>query len=261
MPEPPMISCLMVTQPARLTLARLAIGDFAAQTHAPRELIVVHDGDATCDAALSHLAQTSPAPVRVLRQPAGRTLGALRNAAVDAAVGDFVCQWDDDDRHHRERLTLQVQSLTAANAPFGFLCDQLHWFAASGEMFWDDWNREAYPFNVVQGTLLARRERMPRYADRVRGEDTALLLEILRRGEPIARLRDAGWCYVYVYHGRNVFAAEHHLAISRAKGLRLAALLQREGSLRRRLAEYEPGFGIVRLPHEAGCLEIDTLHG
>lgn len=252
-----MISALMVTQPARLALAQLAIGDFLAQTHAARELVIVHDGDPAHDAALLR-GFDAAAPIRIVRQPAGIALGALRNASVAAARGDFVCQWDDDDRYHPRRLEIQLQALEAAKANFCFLTDQLHWFPASGEMFWDDWEREAYPFNLVQGTLLARRERMPHYPSLARGEDTGLLIEILRRGDPIARVRDAGWCYVYVYHGANVFEAEHHRAISKAKQLRAAALMQREAVLRDRLADYSPGFGAVRFLHEAGALEIVT---
>ena len=258
----PMISCVMVTQPARLALARSAIADFAAQTQRERELVVLHDGDESCHAALSACATAAgSAPVRVLRQPPGLRLGALRNAAIAAAAGDYVCQWDDDDRYHPERLALQWQALRAANANFCFLCDQLHWFPARGELYWDDWNRETYPLNLVQGSLLARRECMPAYADIARGEDTDLLLKILRRGESIARLRDAGWCYVYVYHGGNAWTSAHHLAISRAKALRGARLLQREHELRRRLAEYKPGFGALRMPHEAGFLEFISPTG
>ena len=255
--NPPMISALMVTQPARLALARLAIGDFLAQTYAPRELVIVHDGDAAHDAALlCDIPQA--ASVRVQRAPSSFTLGELRNVAIDAARGAFVCQWDDDDRYHPRRLALQWEALRTANAEICFLTDQLHWFPARGEMFWDDWNLEAYPFNVVQGTLLARRERMPRYPALARGEDTAVLIEILRRGDSIARLRDAGWCYVYVYHGANVFAAEHHQAISHAKRLRTAGLMQRESPLRERLVEYRPAFGLVRFPHDAGFIDIET---
>jgi glycosyltransferase involved in cell wall biosynthesis len=255
--ESSMISALMVTQPARLALARCAIGDFLAQTYAARELVIVHDGDSAHDTALLHgLPET--VPVRVHRAPSGSTLGALRNLSVDAARGTFVCQWDDDDRYHPQRLALQSDALSAADANFCFLSDQLHWFPARGEMFWDDWNREPYPFNVVQGTLFARRECMPRYRAIARGEDTSLLIEIFRRGDPIARVRDNGWCYVYVYHGANVFAAEHHHAISQTKRLRIAALMQREQRLRERLSEYRPGFGAVRFPHEAGFIDIDT---
>lgn len=252
-----MISCLMITQASRLALARLALGDFAAQTHAERELVVVHDGGDAPHAELTALAATlSAAPVRVLRHPTGSSLGALRNASVDAAQGEFVCQWDDDDRYHPQRLALQWQALCEDKADFCFLCDQLHWFPACGEMYWDDWNREAYPLNVVQGTLLGRRERLPRYAELARGEDTGVLLQILRRGDRIARVRDAGWSYVYVYHGANTWDANHHAAISRAKRYGQARLLRHEQALRRHLAEYSPPIGSLRMPHEAGALEI-----
>ncbi len=252
-----MISCLMITQASRLALARLAIADFAAQTHAERELIVLHDNDNAFHAELAALAAAAPsAPIRVLPQAPGQTIGALRNAAVVAAAGDYVCQWDDDDRYHPERLSVQWRALREADAAFAFLTDQLHWFPERAELYWDDWNREAYPLNVVQGTLLGRRERMPRYAELARGEDTDVLLKILRQGERIARVRDAGWCSVYVYHGANTFNYAHHAAISRAKAFGLAILLQREHMLRQRLAEYRPGLGALRMPHEAGVLEI-----
>ena len=255
-----MISCLMVTRPARFELARIALADFAAQTHAQRELVVLHDADAVFHAQLEIVAAKQDG-VRIVRHAPGRTLGHLRNAAVEAARGDHVCQWDDDDRYHPQRLALQWQALREANADFCFLRDQLHWFSANGEMYWDDWDREAYPMNVVQGTLLGRRERMPSYPDHTRGEDTGLLHAILRRGDRIARLHGAGWCYVYVYHGGNVWDAAHHTAISRAKALRHAALLQRETLLRERLSEYQPGFGAVYFPHEAGHLALAGLVG
>ncbi len=254
-----MISCLMVTQAARTVLAARAIGDFALQTHRERELIIVHDGDATFDAALSALAAKSgPGSIRVLRVAPGQSLGTLRNLCVGAAGGDYVCQWDDDDRYHPERLALQWRALGNARADFCFLSDQLHWFPARGELFWDDWDREPYPLNFVQGSLLGRRDRMPQYPDLARGEDTAAILEILRRGDSIVRLRDAGWCQIYVCHGGNAWPAAHHAAISDAKRYRLVRLLRNEAELRRRLAEYRPGIGVVRMPHEAGELVIDA---
>jgi hypothetical protein len=99
---------------------------------------------------------------------------------------------------------------------------------------------------------------MPRYAELARGEDTDVLLKILRAGHAIARVRDSGWSSIYVYHGTNTFDAAHHAAISRAKALGQVALLQRESILRQRLAEYRPGIGAVRMPHEGGALEFSV---
>jgi hypothetical protein len=85
-----------------------------------------------------------------------------------------------------------------------------------------------------------------------------LLKQILRSDNRVLQLRDAGWCYVYVYHGANVWAIEHHAAISRVKAHGKTRLFQRESILRGRLAEYHPGFGAVRLPYESGSLDITT---
>lgn len=247
----------MITQASRLALASLAIGDFVAQTHVARELVVLHDGDAAFDTALRALAtEVRAAPVRVRREVPGQTLGALRNAAVAAATGEFVCQWDDDDRYHPQRLAVQWRALHEQNADFCFLCDQLHWFPARGELYWDDWDRETWPLNLVPGTLLGKRAALPAYPQLARGEDTGIVIEVLRERKKIARLRDAGWCYVYVFHGANTWDARHHVAISRAKRYGQVRLLQREVQLRQRLAEYRPGLGAVCLPHEAGALEI-----
>jgi glycosyltransferase involved in cell wall biosynthesis len=246
----------MVTQPSRLALAKRAIDDFLRQTHDERELVITHDGDDACDAALRDMA--AHASIRLVRERSGLTLGALRNVAVDASRGDFVCQWDDDDRYHPQRIALQWRALRQDDADFCFLSDQLHWFPQRRELYWDDWDRETYPLNFVQGTLLGRRDLMPRYPDAVRGEDTDVVLQILRDGRRIARLRDVGWCYVYVYHGANAWDAPHHAAIPRAKAFGHVRLLQRERLLRARLAEYVPPLGSLHLPHENGVIEIVT---
>ena len=243
--------------PSRLPLLERAVGDFAAQSHADAELVIVHDGGAEFDAHVHALARRHAAHrIRVHAAKPGLNLGALRNLSVQLAQGDLVCQWDDDDRHHPQRLALQSDALRAQAADFCFLADQLHWFAAAGELYWDDWNIEPYPMNFVHGTLLGRKAAMPAYAGLARGEDTALLHEILRAGRRIAQLRDRGWAYVYVYHGGNVFDAAHHAAISRLKRYSGARLLAREGLLRERLAEYAPPLGALCMPYEDGALRF-----
>jgi glycosyltransferase involved in cell wall biosynthesis len=254
-----MISCLTVTQEGRLPSLALAVADFARQSEPNRELVIVHDGGSAFDEAVRGIACAHPrSAVRIARLPASPklTLGALRNAAVAAARGDYVCQWDDDDRYHPQRLQAQMDALRTAESDASVLADQLHLFAETREMYWDDWQDSAYPLNFVPGTLLARRDAVARYPEEPRGEDTGMVAAMLRAGRTFARVRKQGYLYVYVFDGRNTFDQAHHAAISlfhRIDGIRLAQL---EADLRRRIAEYDPPLGAFTMPHESGKLEF-----
>jgi glycosyltransferase involved in cell wall biosynthesis len=240
----PTISCLTVTRAARLPLLARAVSDYAHQTHGPRQLVIVHDEGPALTSVIGELVAHSGAPnVTIRAEPAGQTLGALRNASVDAADGELVCQWDDDDRYHPERLAVQAAALQAASADFAFLTDQLHLFTRARRMTWDTWRHEPHPLDFIQGTLLGRRTALPRYPGLARGEDTSLCRQIAAAGARIARIDDAGWCYVYVCHGDNVWSDAHHWAIAQAKALGPARLLARTGILAQRLPEYAPAVG------------------
>ena len=163
------------------------------------------------------------ASIRVERAPPGQRLGGLRNIAIARARGEWICQWDDDDRYHPERLRLQWEQAQSEQADVNYLVDQLHWFRADSLLFWDDWGGEPYPMNLIQGTILARRDVMPPYPDIGRGEDTlqthALLREEASKAFRVSRLRGMGWCYIYRFHGGNAWDAAHHRAISAVKRL------------------------------------------
>ena len=68
------------------------------------------------------------------RRGRARPLGELRNRAVALARGELVAQWDDDDRHHPERIARQARRSRAGDAAFAFLTDQLHWFPQRGTL-------------------------------------------------------------------------------------------------------------------------------
>lgn len=251
-----LISALTVTRPGALPRLEASFGDLARQTHADRELVVVHDGDAAFDAGVRRLADRAGLRATVERAETGRTLGELRNRSVALARGELVVQWDDDDRHHPERLARQAAALVAGDAAFSFLTEQLHWFPAQRTLYWEDWSAEAYPLDFVQGTLMGRRDRMPAYPSVRRGEDTALCLEVAASGAKIARVRGVGWCYVYTWHGANAWPEPHHLAVAATKHLPDARLLARERVLRQRLAEFVPPLGPLVVPCSAGPIQI-----
>lgn len=252
-----MISCLVITRPDRLGYLVRALRCFVRQTHPERELVILHDGNASYHRRVSDLAgRMNAGSATVHRAPEGLSLGALRNLSVERASGDWVCQWDDDDLSHPRRLELQFNQMRRAGADYCCLTDQLHWFENTGEFVWDDWTVEPAPYHLIPGTLLGRRDGIGRYPEIARGEDTAVILDLLSRGERIAQLSGAGWCHIYTYHGANTFDFGHHAAISRLKRLRHEQLLSRRALLEAELPAYELPLDEARFPDEAGHLII-----
>jgi glycosyltransferase involved in cell wall biosynthesis len=248
-----MISCLCVTRGDRPGFLSEAVADFAHQTFPDRELVILHDGDETVDRAVrTAVCAHSGAAVHVERTEPGPKLGGLRNIAIARARGEWICQWDDDDRHHPERLRLQWERAQSERAAVNYLVDQLHWFDRENILFWDDWNVEPYPLNIIQGTILAHRSVLPPYPDIGPGEDTlqthALLRAEASKAFRVSRLSGMGWCYIYRFHGANAWDAEHHHAISALKHLPPARLAPRLALLRERLKDYRPGLPGLRTP-------------
>jgi glycosyltransferase involved in cell wall biosynthesis len=253
-----LISCLTVTQPGRLEELANSVRCFARQTHRERELVVVHDGGETFDRDVRDLVEPVTAErVHIERAAPGTSLGALRNLSVEQSRGELVCQWDDDDLYHPGRLAAQRDRLVETGADFCFLTDQLHWFRITEEFFWDDWNVEPWPMNLIQGTLLGRRALMPAYPDLARGEDTPLLQALFRRGVKLTGLADRGYLYIYTYSGKNAWDLAHHGAISRWKRLRREELEARRESLIRHLYDYELPLPAARFPHDEGALVVN----
>lgn len=212
----PRISCLMVTR-GRLRLLKRAVHCYCSQTYANRELVIVCDADTRVRRAVErYLDSLGRHDVRLVWCEPGRTLGALRNLSLQAATGALVCQWDDDDLSHPERLARQSAPLLAHGSGAALLTDQLHFFERERALFWVDWSaggRIGGIWQMVPGTLLAYRDASLRYPEdghaAVRGEDSALLEGLMER-EAVLPLGGLGHLYVYTYHGANTFPLEHH---------------------------------------------------
>jgi mannosyltransferase OCH1-like enzyme/glycosyltransferase involved in cell wall biosynthesis len=194
----PLISCLMVTR-GRPALALRAIHCFHIQTYPNRELIIIDDDP---DDTLAHaVAQLNNPRIRHLRLPDNeRSLGDLRNLAVEAAAGAYIAQWDDDDLSDPERLAIQMAAIRTLGATACMLQRQQIW--------WPDQQRIALSIQRPwEGSLLCARERLPRYPALGKGEDTPVTVRILQR-ERVALL-DAPMLYTYVCHGSNTHTAAH----------------------------------------------------
>lgn len=196
--EPPLVSCLMLTRD-RPDLARRAVRCFLAQTHAPRELVIVDSGEGR--ELEEWVAGLAAQGVRHFKFPAGGTsLGELRNRSVALAGGEYVAQWDDDDLSDPLRLQVQLAALLALGADACLLERQLVW--------WPGERRLAVSCRRPwENSLLAARAALPRFLPLDRGEDTPVVAELTGRGR--VALLDAPWLFTYVRHGANTWSSPH----------------------------------------------------
>jgi glycosyltransferase involved in cell wall biosynthesis len=197
MTKPGKISCLMVTR-GQLYPARFAIQCFRRQTWPDRELIVLCDRpDSPLAAWLGELGD----PMIRYVETESAVLGALRNLSVEAADGEFVCQWDDDDLYHPRRLELQYKALSEAGTGAHFLQRWTLWWPGRGLSGISN-------KRVWEGSMLVRRALLPRYPELSSGEDTPAI-DALRAEHRIALSSDAPGLYCYVIHGQNTFGRAH----------------------------------------------------
>ncbi|MCX5315199.1 glycosyltransferase [Streptomyces sp. NBC_00154] len=202
----PTVSCLMVTKDRSAT-ARRAIRCFLTQTYPNLELVVVED--ATDDALAQHIRDLSDPRIRHHRlPPEERTLGELRNEAVDRATGPYVCQWDDDDLYDPERVETQMAAILALGAEACFLARERLWWPARRKL-------AVSCARVWEGSMVCAKDRLPRYPAQRRGEDTPVAEGVVRTCRVVSI--DAPELYTYVCHGNNTFNESHfaeHFAVA-----------------------------------------------
>lgn len=211
------VSCLMVTQESRWHHFLRSCNCFLQQTWPEKELVVAAHGSAAFLDYLERYCAQLPAPTVTALTQTPCTLGELRNLSVQAATGEIICQWDDDDSYHARRIELQAGELIKQAADMCLLTDYWHCFRDTGELYWLDCSRCATgkswktPTNgTLPGSLTARRQAMFPYPASARGEDTFFLMYALIRRCKFALLSGMGWCYVYNYHGANTWVRPHH---------------------------------------------------
>jgi hypothetical protein len=198
--EDGIISCLCVTRGSYPRLRR-ALDCFHSQSYPLRELVVVYE---TLEPRAMDLLNESDLVsfVHVPESPK-QTLGALRNVAIRASLGKYVCGWDDDDWYAPSRLARQLQRLLEAGAD---ACMLRRW------LMLDEKHGRAYlsPSGYWEGSLMCRRDLsvlaegyppLPKDEDRV-------LVERLIAQHAVTGL-DQPELYVYTFHGENTWDEEH----------------------------------------------------
>jgi glycosyltransferase involved in cell wall biosynthesis len=239
----PKIDCLMVTLPVpeRFDFAQTSIEDYCRQTYPNKKLILVLDRgvDAARQTLCDHVASLRRDDIEVVVPSIKLNLGELRNLSMETATADFVCQWDDDDRSHPQRLEAQAGFLQAMGLDAVYLQDLMQYFPSAGALYWTNWR--ATPAGGHPGTLMARRSdalRYPTEGGSARlGEDLALALALRERGR-VGYLAEMAHLFVYVSHGANSWDDAHHKMLSSELSISKGLLKRREATIREGLAPY-----------------------
>lgn len=248
-----MISCLMVTQQGRERHVSNSIRCFAEQTLQNNQLVVTHDGDSRFHNSLLVLAKSYPdQSIRIVRQESASTLEMLRKLGIECAEHEIVCQWNDDDLYHPERLQRQYELMEEQSADFCFMTDQLHLFSESKFMFWDDWSKEPYPSNLIENTVMGSKDMLNECIEATSTGQEGAADALLKRGSSIAALSGLAWLYIYVYHGENTKPENHHKRVSKLRGLKYTALKSNIPVLEKALHGYQLPFDTIKFPHEKG---------
>ena len=193
----PLVSAIMPTADREAFVPR-AIQTFLRQDYAEKELVIVDDGVSP----IAHLVPDDPR-LRLIRFAPRLTVGAKRNIACEAARGDIMLHWDDDDWHAQDRLSRQVSAMEAAGAELCGSTTQLFLDRAAGQAWRYDYAALGDPRPwLAGGTLAYRASRWRRdpFEEVDVGEDARFV-----RAEPACiRSEVLGDVVVGMIHDRNV---------------------------------------------------------
>lgn len=235
------VCCIMLTLPSRIDYARKSIESYCSQTLRRKRLLLIadHGKDEAYQPLRDHVTSLGRDDIRIEIAPPGVNLGQLRNFSLDVADADVVCQWDDDDLYHPERLARQLAALEEGDFEAVYLQEVIQYFPADATMYWTNWR--AVPVKAHPGTLMMRRGVPVRYPVEGQqahlGEDTVVGLALMERGR-VGYLAGMPHLFVYVSHGSNSWDNEHHRMLARELAISQALLRRREAQIREGLAPY-----------------------
>lgn len=198
------VSCLCVTD-GRPDHFRRAIGCFLAQSYSNKELVVVYMSDDIETREILSEYNLSCIVLVELNREDGYVLGALRNKSIEAATGEYICTWDDDDVSNHNRITLQLNALNNSGRAASVLEQIIVYNKVNGSVY-------ASISRPWEQTLMCLKEFLIEndlgYMNLPRGEDSPLIYELIKRDQ--LSLYDEPNLYVYVVHGKNTWDPEHY---------------------------------------------------
>lgn len=224
----------------RFGLLTQSAASYVSQSYPYRELVIVTDNPRQEDrtALLDFVAGLRRDDIQCVFVEQKLSLGALRNVSIDCAAGDFLCQWDDDDLSHPERLRAQLEFLSANHLDAALLTENLHVFHEQGWCYWESWARNLSRGHP--GTMMVRNGlgvRYPETGPESQREEDIRYLDELRRKHRVGYFQAPPFYYIYSFHGANTWDLAHHRMLARRTALPREKIEARQGELLRGINE------------------------
>ena len=166
------VSCIMPTK-GRPQFVADSMRMFMAQDYPDKELLILDAGERPVRTP------RNPAIIHIRDEPRSTSVGAMRNKLCEAASGELIAHWDDDDIYMPQRLSVQIKTLLDAKAQICGLNHVRCLDMDTGEAFEKDMGRlgSAGVFWLDGPTLLYRKSAWQQrpFVDRTAGEEYAFV--------------------------------------------------------------------------------------
>jgi glycosyltransferase involved in cell wall biosynthesis len=198
----PSITCLCLTRNRPHFLKR-SIDCFLSQTYPNKELLIlVRDDDQASMEVVKSFDQKNISCLLVDTK-GEKSLGELRNFAIENCPGEYFCQWDDDDWYHNSRLQLQIEALLQHGKTAGALVKMIMFNVINEQAYISSIGPWASSI-ICKKSLITEQLRYPHLPLQ---EDSIFLNRLFGANCLLPLL--APWTYIYVYHGNNTWHSRH----------------------------------------------------
>jgi glycosyltransferase involved in cell wall biosynthesis len=198
-----LVSCICITK-NDIRLIDRAVSCYNNQTYLNTELVILFEDNNPHKTYISNL-QNIGRRIKTIEIPSKpkKTLGELRNIAIEQSSGAYFIQWDDDDWYHSKRIDIQMAAIKSG--PHKIVALQ-NWY-----MF-DETDRKLYLSvdRTWEGSILCEREffdTTSKYPSLNKAEDTKFIESVSSK----VKIITCPHIYIYVFHSSNTWDREHWL--------------------------------------------------
>lgn len=201
----PLISCVCITN-RRISFLVKTMQCFRAQDYKNKELIISYPRNDTLTPYTSQKFKlNNDLEILLIARSENDSLGDARNDAIKLAKGKYICNWDDDDWHHPNRLSIQYYKIhTSSSNIEANVLNQLILFDKTRDRAY-----ESFLYNW-EGTLMCNTAILKdhNYSNKHRGEDSQLLDHLVEQNL-VSHIYNQSHLYVYLIHGQNTWNYSH----------------------------------------------------